>query len=310
MSCRSTTRTSPTSTRTCTGIRDGAFWRRRASTRRYPEPAPGLHLELQVRSRLLHQVVPRRSRRQAVAGAAVRRARQRRRLHHPLRSLSRQQRISAMSLFGHRHRKPQNRPGPSAERARRSTSRPWGRQPGSLLPRCSAGWESRPAHAAFRRAHARTGRQVHHRRRVLSGQGDGGRFPARHRAARLRSRNAPLSSCPRRMAPAASASTRRFCARFCSDAGYGGRADALAQQQEWLRRPGRNLPRRSCATAWRALVRCGHCCARRCIETRPYETTPGAADRAYQESMDDMCNDHREQLRRCRLPARTRWWKR
>ena len=34
-----------------------------------PQPAPGLHFQLQVRSRLLHQIVRRRSRRQALAGA-------------------------------------------------------------------------------------------------------------------------------------------------------------------------------------------------------------------------------------------------
>ncbi len=38
-----------------------------------------------------------------VAGAPVRRPRQRRRLHHPLRSLSRQQRIPAMSALRHQH---------------------------------------------------------------------------------------------------------------------------------------------------------------------------------------------------------------
>ena len=68
-----------------------------------PQPAPGLYLQLQVRARLLHQIVRRRSRGQALAGAAVRRPRERRGLHHALRSVSRQQRIPAMSLFGHRH---------------------------------------------------------------------------------------------------------------------------------------------------------------------------------------------------------------
>ena len=65
-------------------------------TRQLPEPARGLHLQLQVRPGQLHQIVHRRRRRQTLAGAAVRRTRQRRGFHHPLRSLSRLQRISAM----------------------------------------------------------------------------------------------------------------------------------------------------------------------------------------------------------------------
>ena len=41
-----------------------------------PQPAPGLYLQLQVRARLLHQIVHRRSRGQALAGASVRRPRE------------------------------------------------------------------------------------------------------------------------------------------------------------------------------------------------------------------------------------------
>ncbi len=40
--------------------------------------------------------------------------------------------------------------------------------------------------------------------------------------------------------------------------------------------------------AWRALV-CGDTLHRALLKTRPYETTPGAADRAYQESLQDVC---------------------
>ena len=60
------------------------------------QPAPGLHHQLQVRARFLHQAFRPRGRRRAAAGPAVRRARQRRRLHDALRSLPRQQRNSAM----------------------------------------------------------------------------------------------------------------------------------------------------------------------------------------------------------------------
>ncbi len=76
---------------------------------RHPaEPAPDLHLELQVRAGLLHQALHARGRRRAAAGAAVRRARQRRRLHDALRSLPRQQRNSAMLSIG--ARKPKRPP--------------------------------------------------------------------------------------------------------------------------------------------------------------------------------------------------------
>ena len=39
---------------------------------------------------------------------------------------------------------------------------------------------------------------------------------------------------------------------------------------------------------WRALV-CGDTLNRALMRTRPYETIPGAADRAYRESLDDIC---------------------
>jgi predicted nucleotide-binding protein (sugar kinase/HSP70/actin superfamily) len=40
--------------------------------------------------------------------------------------------------------------------------------------------------------------------------------------------------------------------------------------------------------AWRALV-CADTVHRALLKTRPYETTPGAADRAFQESLQDVC---------------------
>jgi predicted nucleotide-binding protein (sugar kinase/HSP70/actin superfamily) len=40
--------------------------------------------------------------------------------------------------------------------------------------------------------------------------------------------------------------------------------------------------------AWRALV-CGDTLHRALLKTRPYETAPGAADRAFQESVEDVC---------------------
>ena len=61
-----------------------------------PQPAPGLHHQFQVRARFLHQAFRPRGRRSAAADSAIRRARQRRRLHDALRSVSRQQRNPAM----------------------------------------------------------------------------------------------------------------------------------------------------------------------------------------------------------------------
>jgi predicted nucleotide-binding protein (sugar kinase/HSP70/actin superfamily) len=40
--------------------------------------------------------------------------------------------------------------------------------------------------------------------------------------------------------------------------------------------------------AWRSLI-CADTVHRALLKTRPYETTPGAADRAFQESLDDVC---------------------
>ena len=91
-----------------------------------------------------------------------------------------------MSLFAHRHSSRQigaDHPLSGQDGLHPHHGR---RQPGSLCRGVSLAGSAGAAHAAFRRAHARVGRQIHHRRRVLSGQGHGGRFPARHRAARLR----------------------------------------------------------------------------------------------------------------------------
>ena len=60
------------------------------------QPAHDLHHQLQVRAGQLHQALRARGRRRAAADSAVRRPRQRCRLHDALRSLPRQQRNSAM----------------------------------------------------------------------------------------------------------------------------------------------------------------------------------------------------------------------
>jgi hypothetical protein len=51
----------------------------RADCRQPPQPAPGVHHQLQVRARFLHQTLRPRGRRRAAADSAIRRARQRRR---------------------------------------------------------------------------------------------------------------------------------------------------------------------------------------------------------------------------------------
>ncbi len=55
-------------------------------------------------------------------------------------------------------------------------------------------------------------------------------------------------------------------------------------------------------TAWRALV-AADTLHRALLKTRPYETTPGAADGAFQESLADLVKTIENELRRRRLPA-------
>ena len=54
--------------------------------------------------------------------------------------------------------------------------------------------------------------------------------------------------------------------------------------------------------AWRALV-AADTLHRALLKTRPYETAPGAADGAFQESMTDLCKTIESELRRRRVPA-------
>ena len=90
------------------------------------EPAHDLHLQLQVRAGLLHQVLHARGRRRAAAGAAVRRPRQRRRLPDALRSVPGQQGNSAMLLrIGRETTATPARRRPPADGQEESTSRRW-----------------------------------------------------------------------------------------------------------------------------------------------------------------------------------------
>ena len=109
-----------------------------------PQSARGVHLEFQVRPRFLHQVVHGRRRRKTRPGAAVRRTLQRRRLHHPLRSLSRQQRIPAMLAVRHRHLSRKISAATSAGRQEGLHPRHGAGQRGGVCAACSAGWASTP----------------------------------------------------------------------------------------------------------------------------------------------------------------------
>ncbi len=89
---------------------------------------------------------------------------QRRGLHHALRSVSRQQRISAMSLLPHRHRSRKigaDHPLSGKVGLRSHHGR---RQPGSLFGGVPLAGSRGATHSALRCAHARIGRQIHHRR--------------------------------------------------------------------------------------------------------------------------------------------------
>ena len=146
--------------------------------------------------------------------------------------------------------------------------------------------------AAFRRPHARTGRALHLRRRMLSRQGDGGRLHEACWSSRTSTRRRPCSSCPPPRAPAASASTRPICGRCWTANGYGqtsrsSRPPATTPTAAWATSPGR-----SCAPAWRALV-AADILQKMLLKHRPYETAQGAADAAYEECLDDLCRRSR-----------------
>ena len=126
------------------------------------------------------------------------------------------------------------------------------------LPRHRPG---RRAHAALRPPHARTGRALHLRRRMLSGQSDRGRLHEGAGAARDRSRARRALHAHRRRAPAASASTRPTCARSWTPTATATVEILSPTSQNAYDGPGQRWPSPSCAPAG------ARCCAPTCCRS-------------------------------------------
>ncbi len=78
-----------------------------------------------------------------------------------------------------------------------------------------------------------------------------------------------------------------FLRKVLRDAGYGNIQVLSPSSQNGYEDLG-DIANLFLRTAWRALV-CGDTLHRALLKTRPYETAPGAADRAFQESVEDVC---------------------
>jgi len=79
-----------------------------------------------------------------------------------------------------------------------------------------------------------------------------------------------------------------FLRKILNEAGYG-RVQVLSPtSQNGYADLGGEIATPFLRTAWRALV-CADTLHRALLKTRPYETAPGAADRAFQESLGDVC---------------------
>jgi predicted nucleotide-binding protein (sugar kinase/HSP70/actin superfamily) len=79
-----------------------------------------------------------------------------------------------------------------------------------------------------------------------------------------------------------------FLRKILKEAGYA-RAQVLSPtSQNGYSDLGADIATPFLRAAWRALV-CADTLHRALLKTRPYETTPGAADRAFQESLQDVC---------------------
>jgi predicted nucleotide-binding protein (sugar kinase/HSP70/actin superfamily) len=79
-----------------------------------------------------------------------------------------------------------------------------------------------------------------------------------------------------------------FLRKILNEAGYT-RAQVLSPtSQNGYADLGADIATPFLRIAWRALV-CADTLHRALLKTRPYETTPGAADRAFQESLQDVC---------------------
>ncbi|MBZ5668341.1 MAG: hypothetical protein LAO04_01245 [Acidobacteriia bacterium] len=78
-----------------------------------------------------------------------------------------------------------------------------------------------------------------------------------------------------------------FLRKVLRDAGYGNIQVLSPSSQDGYGDLG-DIANLFLRVAWRALV-CGDTLHRALLKTRPYETTPGAADRAFYESLEDVC---------------------
>ena len=243
------------------------------------EPAHHLHHQLQVRARLVHQVLHPPGGRRAVADAAVRRPRQRRRLYDALRGVPRQQGNPAM-LLG-------DEPQATGRRSRPPTDRQDGLHPADGVRQRAA--RSPPAFArsgsmpnSRRHPTHRTrelGARYTSRRRVPPGQGHGRRLHAGARTARMSTRRARCSSCRPPTAPAGSGSMPPTSGR-CSTQRPLGDVEVLSPtSRNAYGGLGDAWPARSCG-------RPGGCWSPRdlaaevLLQHRPYERRPGAADAA------------------------------
>ena len=154
---------------------------------------------------------------------------------------------------------------------------------------------------ALRRAHPRTGRQVHQRRRMLSRPRSRWAIFSASSSSPALTPSARLSSCPPPKVPAASASTRLSCARSCARRATGDVQVLSPTSQNGYEDLG-EIATPFMRTAWRALVCARHAAPRAAedpaLRNHSGRRRPGLSGVARRRVRDD-----REQLRRRRLPA-------
>ena len=80
-----------------------------------------------------------------------------------------------------------------------------------------------------------------------------------------------------------------FLRKILRDAGWGHVHVLSPTSQNGYADLGGDIANLFLRTAWRALV-CADTLHRALLKTRPYETTPGASDRAFRESLEDVCS--------------------
>ena len=265
-----------------------------------PEAARRLHLQLQVRPGQLYQVVHRRRRAQTLAGAAIRRTRQRRGIHYPLRSLSRFQRISAMSK-GCRHLS--RKIGPDHPLAGKTV----------YIPTMADG--SAEAFAAVFRwlgVDALPTPPSDERTRELGGRYTNGDecYPAKVVVGDfIRVIEQPGFDAKRTMffMPTADGPCRfgqyaPMLEKVLRENGYGD-VQILSPTSKNSYADLGEISTPFMRAGWRALVAAS--VLRKALHrTRPYETVPGSSDKVYEEGHCRPVLDHRERLFEHRLPAR------